>query len=179
MAILEADPEYRRRVLWLYLACVLIGCGLLLWGLPLLQTQRERYVKARGPAEALRLLQVLVALLFVPGLPMASYLYRFARRIQDSGQFPPPGAKVLRDTHIVEGAAARQRGSRLVVASIVLAVLSVVGMVCLPYLVGKIGDGAGRKPASGTRSGRPAIPAVAPTRQASLGSARGPGPMAP
>ena len=142
MAILKADPKYRRRVLLLYLACVVIGLGLILWGLPLLGRHMDEYVKARDLSGGIRFLQILVALLFVPTFPMTYSLYRFAKRVQTSGQLPPPGTKVLRDTVIIEGPPARRRGNQLVVLSILLAVMSLTGMVGLPYLLGKIADGA-------------------------------------
>jgi hypothetical protein len=138
MAILKADPEYRRRVLWLYLAGVVAGFGLLLWAPPLLVRHLAPSVRARDPAGAVRLLQVLVALLFVPGLPLAYYLYRLAGRIHASGQFPPPGTRVLRDTVVVEGVPAHRRANQVRGLSVLLAVLSLVGIVVLPYLVGKI-----------------------------------------
>jgi hypothetical protein len=160
MATLKADPEYRRRILLLSFACVAIAFGVVLWGPRLLDEHIDGYVKTRDFSGGIRFLQISAAVLFVPTLPMVYYLYRFARRIQTSGQFPPPGTKVLRDTVVIEGSLARQRGNQLLMVSILLAVMSLVGMIYLPYLFGKIGEGVGRKQESNTRFSRPATPAA-------------------
>jgi hypothetical protein len=74
VTVLKADPKYRHKLLVLYITVATLGVGLTLWGLPAL----EIYLKQKEPSEAIPLLQVLLALLFVPILPMAFYTYRFA-----------------------------------------------------------------------------------------------------
>lgn len=136
MAVLRADPQYRRKVLLFGFTLALIAFGAALWGLPAL----EEHVKRLALADAIIFLQALVAVLFVPLLPAAYCAYRSARKIQTSGQFPPPGAKVIRDTEILEGGPARRKASYLIAFSIVLVVAAMVGVIYLPYLVGRIDE---------------------------------------
>jgi hypothetical protein len=134
MAILKADLEYKRRWLLLYAAMAITVFGIALWGLPALM----EHLQAKAPADALRFIQIVLIILFAPLLLMAYSLYRIARRIQASGQCPPPGVKVIRDTEILEGNAARRKGRLLFVSSILLFTAAFLGMVYLPYLVGKL-----------------------------------------
>jgi hypothetical protein len=136
MAILKADPQYRRKVLLFGFTLALLAFGGALWGLPFL----EEHVRRLAFADAINFLQALVAVLFVPLLPAAYYTYRFARRIQTSGQFPTPGAKVIRDTEILVGGPARRKASYLIAFSVVLVLAAMVGTIYLPHLVGQIGE---------------------------------------
>ncbi|HTA66048.1 MAG TPA: hypothetical protein VK753_11135 [Xanthomonadaceae bacterium] len=56
-------------------------------------------------------------------LAVAVYTVRYARRIFDAGQYPPPGGWVLGDTRVLRGDAARARGRWVIVCAIVLALL--------------------------------------------------------
>ncbi|MDJ0704886.1 MAG: hypothetical protein QNJ46_16515 [Leptolyngbyaceae cyanobacterium MO_188.B28] len=134
MAILKADPEYRRKCLLLYGALAAVGLALAHWGAPLLKA----WILGKELSEAIRLLQVLLGLMGLPLLLMAYYSYRLARKAIASSQFPPPGMKVLRDTEILEGPAARRKGRQLWVVSIALALIAVIGSVYLPYLAGQL-----------------------------------------
>ena len=118
-----------------------LGLGAVLWGLPAL----EEHIRRLALADAINFLQTLVAVLFVPLLPAAYCTYRFASRIQTSGQFPPPGAKVIRDTEILEAGPARRKASYLMTFSVVLVVAALVGVIYLPYLVGKVGEQSKRQ----------------------------------
>jgi hypothetical protein len=135
MAVLKADPQYRRKVLLFCFTLALLAMGAALWGLPAL----EEHVRRLALADAINFLQAFVAVLFVPLLPAAYCTYRFARRIQTSGQSPPSGAKVIRDMEILEGGPARRKASYLIRFSIVMVVAAMVGVIYLPYLIGKIG----------------------------------------
>src|SRR6266436_3582155 len=102
MAVLKADPEYRRKAVFVYLSMVTSGVALIAvvihWGIPALEGYLESHLKEQRFEEALRIGQALLAALFLPLLPPAFCVYRFSRRILASGQCPPPGTKVMRDT---------------------------------------------------------------------------------
>jgi len=134
MAILKADPDYRRNVLLLLVALAVIGFAAIQWGLPKLLA----YIEEKEPMEGIRFIRALLIVVFASALPMAFYMYRFGRRILRSGQFPPPGTRVIRDTEIIEGGAARRKGRLLIVASIFMASAALAGMLYVPYLLGKI-----------------------------------------
>lgn len=146
MAILKADPAYKRRWLLLLAAMAITALAVGLWGLPALM----EHLQEKEPSEAIRFIQILLFLLFAPVLPMAYYLYRVARRIQASGQCPPPGMKVIRDTEIVEGNGARRTGKLLLIASIILTIAAFLGMIYVPYVVGKLGKAVVHEQASNT-----------------------------
>ena len=61
----------------------------------------------------------------MPGL--AVYVWRFGNRIRTAMQFPPPRARVIRDTIVVRGSAAAGRASILQAIAIVLG-LGAVGL---------------------------------------------------
>ncbi len=131
MTVLKADPKYRRRYSLLFCLIGLVMLCIALWGVDYLES-----LKDMEPAKAVLVLQVLSAALLIPLFPMSLYLYRFARKALVSGQFPPPGTKVLKDTEVVEGKRARRKGTLLLVASIVLAVIASVGVTYFPYAIG-------------------------------------------
>lgn len=56
-------------------------------------------------------------------LAVAAYAVRYARRILDAGQYPPPGGWVLGDTRVLRGDAARARGRWVIVCAVALALL--------------------------------------------------------
>lgn len=135
MPIQKADPAHRRKFFVLFVAMTVIGLAAIQWGVPLLQEN----IANQEPESAIRLVQLLLSLMFVPMVPMAYYTYRLAMRVNNSQQFPPPGMKVIRDTQILQGKAARRRGNQLLAASILLGVAAFIGLVYLPYLIAQIG----------------------------------------
>jgi hypothetical protein len=162
MAVLKADPQYRRKVLLCCFMIAVLGLGAALCGLPAL----ENRIRGMALADAIHLLQTFVAVLFVPLLPAAYCTYRFARKIQTSGQFPPPGAKVIRDTEILEGGPARRKTSYLITFSVVLAITAMVGTIYLPYLIGKIGEQIERQNELRSGSSNPFRPGLDPMAMA-------------
>lgn len=142
MAILKADSRLRRKVLLLYIAFAVLGLGTIYWLTPLF----EEHVKEQGLREAKRSVQFLIVLLFMPVLGMAYYMRRLAKKVLASGQCPPPNTRVLRDTEILEGDAARRQGQSLLILSAMIGAVALVGIVYLPYLAGKVFEGIDRLP---------------------------------
>ena len=65
--------------------------------------------------------------IMVPAFSLAGLLSYLARKISRSGQYPPPGMQVLRDTPIRTGRAART-AARICLLSAVVVVLCGIGM---------------------------------------------------
>ncbi len=109
MDIQRADPGGRRQAIVILLIVALGGC------LAMLAMRRWLAgLDALPPAEAID--QALVVLRLTLGASAVSlailgaYLWRLGQKIMAAGRFPLPGTPVIRDTLILAGAAAGQRG---------------------------------------------------------------------
>jgi len=123
--VLKADPAYRRRALMVYALGVPLALALFVlfrhWGLPMVVEHLRR-----SGDDALRLFKVIGIVSMAVPLGACLYLFRLGRRILISEQVPLPGTKVIRDTPVVSGPAARRLGTAIVVLSVVATLLVVV-----------------------------------------------------
>jgi len=123
--VLKADPAYRRRALLVYAVglplAVMLFVLLRHWGLPML----VEHLRRSGDG-ALRLFKVLGIVSLAIPLGASVYLFRLGRRIQLTEQVPLPGTKVIRDTPVVSGPAARRLGTTIVALSVAAALLVAV-----------------------------------------------------
>jgi hypothetical protein len=110
--IQKADPQARRRAILILTLGTVIGCVLILLlehhG-PALRdwiTQDPEKLAARAQSGLL----ISIALVSVPLLAFAAYLWRLGSRIARAERFPPPGLTVVRDTPVLRGRPARRRG---------------------------------------------------------------------
>jgi hypothetical protein len=125
--IQRADPRARR---W---AVVLVALGTV-GGLVLIrlaESQRpvlEAWITS-DPTEVdtrLRLIASGFGLAFgVPTLLGAGFLWRLGGRIVSFNRFPPPGMRVIRDTVVLSGQAARWRGHVLQLLALILTLAAV------------------------------------------------------
>lgn len=103
--IVAADPKARRQVLIALTISIVVG----LIALKLLHSYLNGLLVLVGEDEeaattqAVRLISILAALGALSFLGMGWWFWRLARRIRRSDQYPPPGAKVLRDTPLLTG----------------------------------------------------------------------------
>jgi len=107
--IVPADPVLRRRVLLVLLAMVAIGAAAIHYAPAALH---EIFRVAReSPAEAERRARILMFALIGPmtlgSLIVGIDVVRTALRALETRRFPPPGARVLRDTPVIRGSRAR------------------------------------------------------------------------
>lgn len=137
MGILKADPATRRKTFVLLVGITALGYAVIQWGLPELQHYIEQ---SESKEEALGLLQLILVLSLLPLLPVAFFIYRIARRTLSSGQFPPPGTKVIHDTVIIEGKAAKRKGYQLMLISLLLAISTLVGALYIYCLLDRLGE---------------------------------------
>ncbi len=129
MPVLKADPGFRWKAMLVYIVFLAAGVAAIKWGLPAFTS----YLAGQPPDEILFTLAVLAGLIFLSVLPWSVYMLVYALRILRAGQFPPPGAKVLRDTAVISGDEALARGRWLLATGIVLTALALAGAAYFPY----------------------------------------------
>ena len=129
MAVLKADPQARRKALYIFLIFCILLFVIIHWGLP----EFNAFLKQKQPQEALHILLIALSITFLSVLPIAAYLYRYGHRILEAGQLPPPGTKVTSDTEIVTGDAARRRARILIILSFIIALGSLLGGLYVSY----------------------------------------------
>ncbi len=120
--IQQADPRLRRRVLLaLVVASALAAVGLryLAGYLGALEPQSEEELR-QATAQALTLARAILGLVGVAGAALAVHLLHLSRRALAAGRFPPPGARVLSDTPVLTGAAARRTGRQGIALAVLL-----------------------------------------------------------
>jgi hypothetical protein len=125
MELIRADPRLR----WLAIAIVIVFAAagsIALWAMQRwLDGMREP-----SPASMAQLLAAFVCLMGTTVLMLAAlgaFLWQYGKRVRAASLFPPPGAKVVRDTPVLRGAAALRRG--LVLQGLgVLFVLCCIGL---------------------------------------------------
>lgn len=123
---IDPTPKGRRKLLWLMAVAVPLGAAVTYWLLPWFRTQMQ----VLPPCEALRLARGVITAMLL-GLPLIVVLWALplARGLWRTGQFPLPGAWVLRRTRIRRGRAVRVRAVALLVWSALTVVLAVGGLV--------------------------------------------------
>jgi hypothetical protein len=132
--MIPADQGYRKKVL---VACAIIGLlGAIIIGvvLPL----AKQYLQGFDLGTTLKVAKVATVALFLSIIPLALYLLLQGRKILQSERFPPPGAKVIRDTKLMKGNEARVRGRLLIFLSIVLIALALFGALYVPHILNKV-----------------------------------------
>lgn len=124
-----ADPRLRRRASLLTLLLLIAGTIALLVLHGYLGSMRELYGKDEDIAFA-RLIQVVRLAAIVSSicfLALGFWLWRLGRSVLRTGEFPPPGARLVKDTAVRTGPRARTIGNLLLLAAAALAVLGPVG----------------------------------------------------
>jgi ABC-type Fe3+ transport system permease subunit len=131
--VVRADPVLRRHVgvaVAVVAAAVLGGfIGVGVWRDSLEALGRESPSAAAEQAE--RGLRVATIGIGALALICALYVYRLARRVRDEGRWPPQGMRVIRDTRVIAGQAARRLG----VLGMVMAGLLVALGLLIPLLI--------------------------------------------
>ena len=69
------------------------------------------------------------------------YAWRMGSRIKQTGQYPPQGARTIRDTAILDGAKARSRGHLLQTVGVMLLILAILLLVLCVLLVRNLPSG--------------------------------------
>lgn len=120
--IVPADRAYRRRVFGAFL-CLAILAAASLWALHGAFLALESLAEA-DPAAAVERLRALVNLISLGNAAVSAALciwfFALAHRTLRSGQYPPPGLRVLRDTRLRTGPQSRVMAFRLVAFALII-----------------------------------------------------------
>src|SRR5262249_39849300 len=138
MEVRRADAAFRRLVFAVLgtSACV---AALLIRSVEQYQAPLSAWVRADGAGSTQRIelvVAVFAMLLVAPLVAMAAYLSWLGGCAVRSGEFPPPGARVIRETPIARGTDARSRGRVLQGVGVFLWAASVVIGMLLWRLAG-------------------------------------------
>jgi hypothetical protein len=74
----------------------------------------------------------------LPVAVLAGWLWVYGARVSRAGRFPAPGAKVVRDTPVLVGDAARLRGTALKVLAAFLGLLSAGTLIAVYRLIARL-----------------------------------------
>lgn len=120
--ILEADPAYRRKmVLALIVLAVLGGAALIITKSVLDGIEALAAVDPDAAIQKIkRLIVGIIAVNAVLSSVFGLYFVLLAVRVFRSGQFPPPGMKVIRDTLLRTGKKAKIAGAVLSGAAVLM-----------------------------------------------------------
>jgi hypothetical protein len=129
----RADPALRRRAMMALVAAV----ALILAGVTMVERHLDVLVELAehdfetASQQAWRMLVLVVGAGFMLLVILLGFSLRFAALAYAKRSWPPDGVRVLRDTMVVRGKAARVKAVSLMVYALVLACL---GMAMLMYL---------------------------------------------
>ena len=135
MEIHEADPRVRRNAIVVVVVAGIVGAGML-HALGGWSEGLRSWVEGSPEQAATLFLVVTVVGVSGPMLGLAFWMKRFASRVGRVGRYPPPDARLTRDTRV------RRGSSALAIARLhyVSAAIAVVIAICAPVLVWCIGD---------------------------------------
>lgn len=109
--IQAADPVLRRRTMLVFVIVFLMGAVMWLSGFdPEKRIAGWVVANAQAFIDQPALLAGIVALFVTPVGLAALTVVGFGRRVSANRRFPPPGARVIRDTPVLTGDAASRRG---------------------------------------------------------------------
>ena len=74
----------------------------------------------------------------LPVFVLATWMWLHGGRIRESRRYPPPGAKVIRDTPVAHGEVARARGLALRVLAVLLGLLCAGTLLAVYRLVTRL-----------------------------------------
>jgi hypothetical protein len=121
-------PKPRNRILIVLLLSILVFA--LVDGLDLfsLQSPQPQWLGT----QRLDRIQLWLAMLFWPLVPLGLYLIYFGMRILSTGQFPPPGSRLIKRAGSETGRMATIRGWLAILSGASLCVLAIYAAVIVP-----------------------------------------------
>jgi hypothetical protein len=136
--IVPADKEYRKRFIF-FLVLIVIVFAVTILSIKSYLDQMAQLTRENPNLAAEKVMFLLkwwMGLGSLPILGLAVYQILLARRVLKSGQFPPPGMKVVRDTKIKTGGKAKKVALSLIVLSSIIVVITLF-LVYWPYALEK------------------------------------------
>jgi hypothetical protein len=132
--IQAADPVARRRALIAAVAIAALG-----WAAFFVLQEWLAELRGGNPVETRRALEA--AMIWgswaacLPVVALVIWLWLEGGRVHRAGRFPPPGAKVIRDTPILHGDAARRRAMVYRIFAVILGLLCAGTLISVYRLV--------------------------------------------
>jgi uncharacterized BrkB/YihY/UPF0761 family membrane protein len=132
--IVPADKDLRRKFLFFLIFSVIA----ILFAAPYFNDymQQIKQISKENPDLAARkamfLLKISLGFVFLTLVTTGIYSVIIARKVLKSGQYPPPGMRVIRDTKLRTGRQAKIAAISLITLSCVL-VISALFFLCWPY----------------------------------------------
>jgi hypothetical protein len=96
----------------------------------------EAHLHNLPPQKALQQLSIGLSICSLSLIPIGIYFYRVGRKVISSEQCPPPGIKVIHDTVLHTGLAARRRGFMLVGAGVLIMIVALFASLYFPFKMG-------------------------------------------
>lgn len=128
MEIMKADKGYKRKCLKIMALSGVAGLFLVGYVLP----RATEYIESLPIKERLDLILLLITILILSFIPLGLYFCLFAKKIYKTGQYPPIGHKVFRDTRVYRGKPARQRALLLLITGLILISTTVFSATYFP-----------------------------------------------
>ena len=126
--IIEADKKYRNRMLLVALILIIIGFFIIQYFQTL--SNKLSALAEESPELAIQKAEnsfkIIFFVMFVLSLGLCIYLFRLGTSILKSGQFPPLGIKVIRDTKLETGKKAKSKGKLLQIFSVLFLLMSIL-----------------------------------------------------
>jgi hypothetical protein len=140
----HADPRTRRATI----AYVAVGTVVAAGALLLFESYRQSilsWLSGTSPQTQIGVICLALIVLCAPMLLIAAWTWRYGVRVLRTNRHPPEGARLVRDTTVARGAAARRYGRlyQSLATLFVLAALFIVGVAWALWRLGR-GPGLGR-----------------------------------
>jgi Na+/melibiose symporter-like transporter len=133
MEILKADNTYK--IKWQKI--IFISGALALFVLFFVFPSFLNYLMEKQPEEGLKLLLNLFQVISLIPVLCSLFFCFYAKRIFKTGQVPPVGQKVIKDTRVYRGRPARQRALVIMIFGIVMTVVSLTWTVYFSTVLSK------------------------------------------
>jgi hypothetical protein len=91
-----------------------------------------------GALQLMKIIKITIAFIFFSIMPYAVYLIRLGRRAVKHQHMPPPETIIIMNMKILDGITAVKRGRILITTGFMLLMLSLIGGLVLPYVLGRI-----------------------------------------
>ncbi len=130
--ISKEDKKHRMNVLTFVVFAVVAGIALIEWLLPL---GADFLLKKANSEITLKVMEAILALIFLCVIPVVFYLFALGRRTVNRGRISPHGTKVKHDMSFDRGHKTAMRSQMLVFISILLIIFGLLGWILIHYAV--------------------------------------------
>ena len=128
----STDRKHRSAILGVVIIIVSVGTFLIRSLQPLFT---GHLMKRENPVKVLSVAEIVLTLVFLSIIPVVFYVFALGRRTINSESFPPPGAKIARDTQLLKEHRASIRGQMMVFIAVLLIVLALIGWMFTHFAV--------------------------------------------